>query len=134
MYNSVYNVNKLDSTYQVSTTSHYSSIVGTPGAQEYIFCGNNKTLELYNKGLFIRAISMPYGGAQLQVDSKKRIYAFCGTSIFRFSPDLLTKEEFPIKGSLKGYGQFALVIKETGNYVQAYSFDGKDLIGIKLPK
>ena len=77
---------------------------------------------------------MPYGEAQLQMDSKKRIYAYNGTSIFRFTSDLLTKEEFPVKGTLEGYRQEAMVIKEYANYVQVYSFSQKDLIGLKLPK
>jgi hypothetical protein len=77
---------------------------------------------------------MPYQESQLQMDSKKRIYAYNGTSIFRFSSDLMTKEEFRVTGSLQGYRQEALVIKEMPGYVQAYSFDSKDLIGMKLPQ
>ena len=90
MYNSVYDLYAAAPVYKVSATSHGSSIVGTPTGSEYVFCGTNKTLELYNAGLFIRAISMPFDAAQLQMDSKKRIYAYNGSSIFRFSSDLLT--------------------------------------------
>ena len=133
MWNSVYNINLLHPVYAVSTTSHGSSIVGSPTFKEYVFCGDNKSLELYSNGNFVRSVSLPFGEAQLQMDSKKRIYAYNGSSIFRFSPDLYTKEEFPVKGSLTGYRQEALVIKEMPTYVQAYSFSGMDLIGIKLP-
>ncbi len=134
MYNSVFDLYAAAPVYKVSATSHGSSIVGTPTGMEYVFCGQNKTLELYNAGLFIRAINMPFNAAQLQMDSKRRIYAYNGASIFRFSSDLLTKEEFPVKGQLKGFGQEALVIKEYANYVQVYSFSQKDLIGMKLPQ
>jgi len=133
MNNSVFDFYASVPVYRVSATSHGSSIVGTPGGLEYVFCGSDKTLELYNSGVFVRSISMPYSEAQLQMDSKKRIYAYNGSSIFRFTPDLLTKEEFPVKGSVSGYRQCCLVIKEYSNYVQAYSFDRKDLIGLKLP-
>jgi hypothetical protein len=133
MNNSVYNINTLYPTYQVSPTSHGSSIVGTPGALEYVFCGSNKTLEFYNNGVFIRAVTLLYDEAQLQMDSRKRIYAYNGSIIYRFSSDLLTKEEFPVKGSLAGYRRAAMVIKEMSNWVQVYSFSQHDLIGFKLP-
>lgn len=133
MWDCVYNINNDYPTYPVSKTRHGSSIVGTPGGLEYIFCGYSLTLELYNNGSFIRGISMPYQESQLQMDSKKRIYAYNGSSIFRFSPDLLTKEEFPVKGTLAGYRNCAMVIKEMANWVQVYSFNGKDLIGMRLP-
>ena len=133
MWNDVYNINNLYPAFPVSKTSHGSSIVGTPGGMEYIFCGDNATLESYNNGVFIRGINMPNSEAQLQMDSKNRIYAYNGTSIFRFSSDLLTKEEFRVTGSLQGYRQEAMVIKEMPGYVQVYSFSTKDLIGMRLP-
>jgi alpha-galactosidase len=67
------------------------------------------------------------------MDSKKRIYAYNGTVIYRFSSDLLTKEEFPVKGSLSGYREEAMVIREMPNWVQIYSFQQQDLIGMRLP-
>ena len=133
MWNSVYGINTIYSAFPVSPTSHGSSIVGTPGGKEYIFCGHNQTLELYNNGVFIRSVMLPSGESQLQMDSKNRIYAYNGTSIFRFSSDLLTKEEFRVTGSLQGYRQEAMVIKEMPSYVQVYSFSNKDLIGMRLP-
>ena len=134
MWNCVYNINLLHPVYAVSATSHGSSIVGSPTLKEYVFCGDNKSLELYSNGNFVRSVSLPFGEAQLQMDSKKRIYAYNGSSIFRFSPDLFNKEEFPVKGSLEGYRKEALVIKDYANYVQVYSFSQKDLIGMKLPQ
>ena len=133
MWNSVYGINTVYSAFPVSSTMHGSSIVGTPGGMEYIFCGYNKTLEVYNNGVFIRAVNLPSWQSQLQMDSKKRIYAYNGTSIFRFSSDLLTKEEFRVTGSLQGYQDEAMVIKEMPGYVQVYSFRTTDLIGMKLP-
>jgi hypothetical protein len=133
MYNSVYNINTIYPAYQVSSTSHGSSIVGTPGGLEYVFCGDNKTLELYNNGAFIRAVTLLYGESQLQMDSRKRIYAYNGSIVYRFSSDLLTKEEFPVKGTLTGYRESAMVIREMTNYVMVYSISQKDLIGMKLP-
>jgi hypothetical protein len=133
MYNSVYNINTLYPAYAVSPTSHGSSIIGTPGGMEYVFCGTNQTLELYNNGAFIRAATLLSGGSQLQMDSKKRIYAYNGSIIYRFSSDLLKVERFPVKGTVEGYRQEAMVIQEKPNWVQVYSFRGKDLIGMKLP-
>ena len=133
MWNDVYNLNKVYTAYAVSPTSHGSSIVGTPGGLEYVFCGDNKTLELYNNGVFIRAISFTSGESQLQMDSQNRIYLYNGSTIYRFSSDLTKREEFPIKGNLSGFRMSALVIKETASYIQAYSFSGKNLIGMKLP-
>ncbi|MCK9218848.1 MAG: hypothetical protein PHF97_12135 [Bacteroidales bacterium] len=133
MYDCVYNMNKKFSTYSVSPGVHGSSIVGQPGALEYVFCGQSKSLEMYN-GAFIRSIAMPAGEAQLQRDGKNRIYAYCGNSIFRFSSDLLTKEEFPIKGIFSGYRQSAMVFKTMPGWVQIYSFTGKDLIGMRIPR
>jgi hypothetical protein len=133
MWNSVFSINNVNPAYGVSQTSHGSSIVGTPGGMEYVFCGYNKTLELYNNGVFIRGVNLLSGESQLQMDSRKRIYAYNGSIIYRYSSDLLTKEEFPVKGSLTGYRQSALVIQEKTGYVQVYSFNGKDLIGMKLP-
>ena len=133
MYNSVYNLNTTFPAYTVSTTSHGSSIVGTPGALEYVFCGTAKTLELYNNGAFLRSVSLPAGESQLQMDSKNRINAYNGTSIFRYSSDLMTKTEYPIKGTLEGYRQSSMVISHISNYVQIYTFNGKDLIGMRIP-
>ena len=133
MFNSVYNLNTLFPVYPVSPTSHGSSIVGTPGGQEAVFCGYNRSLELYNNGVFIRGVNLVWDESQLQMDSKKRIYAYNGAIIYRFSSDLLTKEEFPVKGTLSGYRQEAMVIKETANWVQVYSFYNNDLIGMRLP-
>jgi len=133
MWNSVYSVNTVYPAYTVSPTSHGSSIVGTPGGNEYIFCGDNKTLELYNNGVFIRSVNLAYGETQLQMDSKNRIYAYNGSLIYRFSSDLLAKEEFPVKGSLEGYRSAAMVIREMPNWVQIYSFSQQNLIGMKLP-
>lgn len=133
MWNSVYNVNLVYPAYAVSPTSHGSSIVGTPGGMEYVFCGDNKTLDLYNNGVFVRSVNLTYGETQLQMDSKKRIYAYNGTVVYRFSSDLLTKEEFPVKGNLSGYREEAMVIREMPNWVQIYSFSQQNLIGMRLP-
>jgi hypothetical protein len=133
MWNSVYSVGAVYPAYTVSPTSHGSSIVGTPGGMEYVFCGDNKSLDLYNNGVFVRSVNLTYGETQLQMDSKKRIYAYNGTVVYRFSSDLLTKEEFPVKGSLSGYREEAMVIREMPKWVQIYSFSQQDLIGMKLP-
>jgi hypothetical protein len=133
MYNSVYTLGDAFPAFAVSTTSHGSSIVGTPGGKEYVFCGSNKSLELYDNGSFIRAVTLTSGETQLQMDSKNRIYAYQGSVIYRFSADLLSKEEFPVKGTLSGYRNAAMVLKEMPGYVQVYSFDQHDLIGMRLP-
>lgn len=108
-----------------SSNSHGSSIVSVKIANvPYIMvkCGDDDKIELYSTtGTFIRGVPTNSSNAtQLVKDSKQRVYYYDGAAkkIVRYSADLLSKKEFPVKNFNDFY--YGIALKEEKDRVTLY--------------
>ena len=82
-------------------------------------------------GNFLRAVTISANNrTTISKDSKDRIYLLDNNKIIRYSPDLLTKEEFIVKKA-ETYYQFA--IAEETNHIRIYQNSHDEIKTIKLP-
>jgi hypothetical protein len=120
----------------LSSSSHGASIVyASKEGNAYLLSkgGDDGKIEVRNpvNGNFLRAVTITNSNrTSLVKDSKERVYIVDNNKIIRYSPDLLSKEEFKVdKGNL--YYQFTL--SEEKNLVNIYANIYGELKTIKLP-
>lgn len=123
--------------FTTSSNSHGSSIVSvvldnTPYL--LVKCADDSKIELRKTdGTFVRSVATNTSNySQLVKDSKQRVYYYdSSTNIIRYSPDLLTKEEFPVAG-FDDYSGFALKEDNTKITLFCGNYD-KGLVMVRLP-
>jgi hypothetical protein len=132
------NINDLSTpgSYKLSSSSHGASIIyASKGGNGYLIStgGYDGKIEVRNpvNGNFLRAVPVQADNtSSLAKDSKDRIYFIQKNKVFRFSPDLLEKEELKTVGAT-GFFQFGLAEESDG--IRLYEINGADLNTIKLP-
>ncbi|MFO7723839.1 MAG: hypothetical protein R6V49_11520 [Bacteroidales bacterium] len=124
--------------FSTGNTVHGSSLaVVTIDSTDYFLvkCGSDNTIELRTiTGDFVRSVPLNTGNhSQLVVDSKQRVYVYNSQEqkFFRYSADLLTKEEFYVDYCSESMG-FAL--REDGDHVTIFAgLYPKGLGMVRLP-
>jgi hypothetical protein len=123
--------------FALGSSSHGASIVyASSGGNAFLVSkgGDDSRIEVRNpvNGNFLRAVSHTNESrTSLEKDSKERVYHIGADKIFRYSPDLLSKEEFLAKDS-RTYNQFTLAENTTGK-VTLFINSGSEIKSMKLP-
>ena len=122
--------------FKLGYTTHGASVLyASKDANAFLLStgGSDGKIEVRNplNGNFLRAVTLTgTKGTALVKDSKDRVYTIDNNKILRYSPDLLSKEEFPIKDS-DTYYQFA--IAEETNFVRIYQNSHTEIRTIRIP-
>ena len=122
--------------FTVSNGSHGSSIVyASKDGNAYLLSKSeyDARIEVRNplNGNFLRAVTTGASNSTtICKDSKERIYFLDNHKIFRYSPDLLTKEEFIAKGT-STYYQFT--IAEESKHICIYQHYYDEIRTIRIP-
>jgi hypothetical protein len=123
--------------FALGSSSHGASIVyASSGGNAFLVSkgGDDSKIEVRNplNGAFLRAVSHTNESrTSLEKDSKERIYHLGAEKVIRYSPDLLTKEEFPARDS-RTSKQFTIA-ENTAGKVTVYINSGDEIKMIKLP-
>lgn len=123
--------------FKLGYTTHGASVLyASKDANAYLLStgGNDGKIEVRNptNGNFLRAVTIGASNRTALVkDSKDRVYILDQHKILRYSPDLLSKEEFEVKNSETFY-QFA--IAEETNFVCIYQNSSNEIRKIRIPR
>jgi hypothetical protein len=132
------NLNDLSTpgSFAVNTGSHGASIAyAAKDGNAYLLSKSKYEAKIEARnpinGNFLRAVTIgSSNGTSISKDSKDRIYILEEDKILRYSPDLLTKEEFIAKNA-GPYYQFA--IAEESNHIRIYQQYNGEIKSIRLP-
>ena len=122
--------------FTLAFTTHGASVLyASKDGNGYLLSkgGNDGKIEVRNpvNGNFLRAVTIESDNSTtLAKDSKDRVYIIDNNNVLRYSPDLLTKEEFAIKDANTNY-QFA--IAEESNFVRIYQNSSGEIKTAKVP-